>query len=132
MNTQSADTRRCRLWVVHFSNHMKFKLSPKWKHRVALAARTALGLLAVSTLAHATVFDSAGNYLYSGFTGPLAKGLATGVLVLSAYGLKHSEGRAHNACMMGAIASGGILAAPILVNEFQSIMSGMIWLPSLL
>lgn len=54
------------------------------KKRFANAARMATtlatGLLVYTTSAHATVFDQVGNYMYGGFTGPLAKGISVPLL----------------------------------------------------
>ena len=81
-------------------------------------------LLGYGTMAHATVFDNIGNYLNGGFTGPLAKGLAVVIFILSILGIKNGEGRAFQAACVGAFVSGGILAAPILVTEFNKAVGG--------
>ena len=95
-----------------------------WLKSMSRPALTLLILLGYGTMAHATVFDSIGNYLYGGFTGPLAKALAVVIFIISILGIKNGEGRAFQAACVGAFVSGGILAAPLLVGEFNTAVGG--------
>ena len=97
-----------------------FALWAAWLRRKSRPALTLLTiLLGYGTMAHATVFDSIGNYMYGGFTGPLAKAIAVVIFIISIMGIKHGEGRAFGAAVVGALVSGAVLAAPVLVTEFQ-------------
>lgn len=51
---------------------------------------------------------------------------------MSCIGMKHAEGRAFQTATVGAITTGGILAAPILTTEFQHAVGGFITLVSFL
>src|SRR3954454_10525937 len=104
--------RNCKEPVTQFAAWLKRKSRP------ALTLLTVL--LGSGTMAHATVMDSIGNYLYGGFTGPLAKALAVVIFIISILGIKNGEGRAFQAACVGAFVSGGILAAPLLVGEFNT------------
>lgn len=108
-----------------------FALWATWLKR---KSRPTLTLLTVflwyCMMAHATVFDSIGNYLYGGFTGPLAKAIAVVIFIISIIGIRHGEGRAFGAACVAAFISGAVLAAPLLVNEFSTqAVSGMLLLP---
>jgi type IV secretory pathway VirB2 component (pilin) len=83
-------------------------------------------LLGSTTMAQATVFDFMGNYMYGGFTGPLAKGIAVPIFVLSCISMKHAEERAFQTSVVGGVASGGVLAAPLLTNEFRGALTGVL------
>ena len=119
----------------------KAALSTEWRNLFALWAaglrrksRPALTLLTVllgyGTMAHATVFDSIGNYLYGGFTGPLAKAIAVVIFIISIIGIRHGEGRAFGAACVAAFISGAVLAAPLLVQEFSTqAVSGVLLFP---
>lgn len=107
-------------------------MNRNFKHAARTALTVATGLILYTTAAHATVMDNVGNYLYGGFTGPLAKGIAVPIFVLSALGMKHAEGRAFQTATVGALSSGGVLAAPLLTTEFKGALGGMLMLlPSL-
>jgi hypothetical protein len=95
------------------------------RHKTRVITVTTV-LLAVSTQAHATVMDSMGNYLYGGFTGPLAKSFSVCGLILGIVGMRNSEGNAFKASATAAGISGAVLAAPVLVTEFQNVMSGVL------
>lgn len=96
-----------------------------WLKSLSRPALTLLTvLLGYSTMAHATVFDNVGNYMYGGFTGPLAKAIAVVIFIISIVGIKAGEGRAFQAAMVGAIVSGAVLAAPLLVGEFNTAVGG--------
>jgi type IV secretory pathway VirB2 component (pilin) len=100
----------------------------KAKSRSALILFTVL--LGYGTTAHATVMDSIGNYLYGGFTGPLAKAIAVVIFIISIIGIRHGEGRAFGAACVAAFISGAVLAAPLLVNEFSTqAVNGMLLFP---
>jgi type IV secretory pathway VirB2 component (pilin) len=100
----------------------------KEKSRPALTLLTAL--LGSGAMAHATVMDSIGNYLYGDFTGPLAKAIAVVIFIISIIGIRHGEGRAFGTACVAAFISGAVLAAPLLVNEFgTTALSGMLLLP---
>jgi type IV secretory pathway VirB2 component (pilin) len=99
------------------------------KRSLVSAAPVVAGLLAFSTMAHATVFDSIGNYMYSGFTGPLAKAIAVVIFIISIIGIRHGEGRAFGSAVVAAFVSGAVLAAPLLVNEFTTSVGGTLLLP---
>lgn len=87
-------------------------------------------LLGSTTMAHATVMDSIGNYLYGGFTGPLAKAIAVVTFIIAIIGIRHGEGRAFGAACVAAFISGAVLAAPLLVNEFSTqAVNGMLLFP---
>lgn len=105
---------------------------PPWLERLAMPALGLAGFVLVTGVAHATAMDAFGAYINGGFTGPLPKGIATGLIVLGSMGLKHTEGRAHMAVGSMMIASGGVLAAPLLTTEFQHSIGGILLLPSLL
>ena len=102
-----------------------------WLRAKSHAALTVLAvLLGSSTMAQATVMDSIGNYLYGGFTGPLAKAIAVVIFIISIIGIRHGEGRAFGAAVVAALISGAVLAAPLLVNEFSTTaLTGMLMLP---
>jgi hypothetical protein len=99
------------------------------KRRLVSAAPVVAGLLAFSTSAHATVFVDIGNYMYSGFTGPLAKAIAVVIFIISIIGIRHGEGRAFGAAVVAAFISGAVLAAPLLIGEFSRIFAGTLILP---
>ena len=107
-----------------------FALWAAWLKRKSRPALTLLTvLLGSSMMAHATVFDSIGNYLYGGFTGPLAKAIAVVLFIISIIGIRHGEGRAFGAACVAAFISGAVLVAPLLVNEFSTAVSGVLWFP---
>jgi type IV secretory pathway VirB2 component (pilin) len=123
------------------NGNQKVTLLPAWRNAFALWAawlkrksRPAFTLLTVflssSLMAQATVMDSIGNYLYGGFTGPLAKAIAVVIFIISIIGIRHGEGRAFGAACVAAFISGAVLAAPLLVNEFSTTaLSGLLLLP---
>ena len=108
-----------------------FELWPAWLRRKSRPAWTLLTVfLGSGVLAQATVMDSIGNYLYGGFTGPLAKAIAVVIFIISIIGIRHGEGRAFGAACVAAFISGSVLAAPLLVNEFSTqAVGGMLLLP---
>ena len=123
----------------HFQN--KAALCTEWRNLFALWAawlrrksRPALTLLTVflgyGMMAQATVMDSIGNYLYGGFTGPLAKAIAVVTFIIGIVGIRPGEGRAFGAACVAAFISGAVLAAPLLVNEFSTqAVNGMLLFP---
>jgi type IV secretory pathway VirB2 component (pilin) len=107
-----------------FMNHISKTFKSAWKRRLVSAAPVVAGLLTFNTMAHATVFDSIGNYMYGGFTGPLAKAIAVVIFIISIIGIRHGEGRAFGSAVVAAFVSGAVLAAPLLVNEFGTAVNG--------
>ena len=85
-----------------------------------------LVFLGLHGIAHATAMDNFGNYIYSGATGPMAKGISTIVLVLGSVGLHKTEGRAHTMVAGSMSAAGGVLAAPTLVTEAHDMLTGFL------